>query len=179
MKAGSPEMTREGEGRANPRQTAGPAEQLRAILDRTRQGKDACRFFEELLLDLAQSGTKPDDPVQGVLKHAGSYWGSAILYILQSGTYRHATLRRLLNVANNDRSISQRILTLTLRTLERDGLIERKISHTMRVSVEYRLTELGHELIQHFKPLVDWAVSRKNQIRLSRAKFDEQIRRFQ
>ncbi|GHT67389.1 hypothetical protein FACS189452_05010 [Bacteroidia bacterium] len=64
--------------------------------------------------------------------------------------------------------ISQKMLTATLRTLETDGLVARKIYPEVPPRVEYQLTRLGHSLIPHILGLVDWALKHKKNILVSR-----------
>ena len=70
---------------------------------------------------------------------------------------RHADLRRLIGIVSAEREISQRVLTLKLRMLERDGLIARQTTADVPPRVEYRLTPLGQGLYAHFAGFVRWA----------------------
>ena len=69
--------------------------------------------------------------------------------------------------------ISQRMLTLTLRGLERDGMITRTVFPTLPPSVEYALTPLGHTLLDPIKGLARWAESNRVAIQEARTKFDQ------
>lgn len=69
--------------------------------------------------------------------------------------------------------ISQRMLTVTLRSLERDGLISRHVRPTSPPEVEYALTELGHSLAVPIDALGQWAVKNRALLRDARARFDE------
>ena len=71
-------------------------------------------------------------------------------------------------------SISQRMLTLTLRGLERDGLVTRTVYPTIPPRVDYELTELGRTLISILVPLGQWAVENRQTVEKARAEFDGQ-----
>ena len=70
--------------------------------------------------------------------------------------------------------ISQRMLTLTLRGLERDGLITRTVFATVPPRVDYSLTELGRSLLKPVNGLSDWALANKTRLAEARARFDGQ-----
>jgi DNA-binding HxlR family transcriptional regulator len=67
--------------------------------------------------------------------------------------------------------VSQKMLTVTLRTLEADGLVKRTIFPEVPPRVEYEITELGKSLVPHILSLADWAIKNLPVIRLSREKF--------
>jgi DNA-binding HxlR family transcriptional regulator len=69
--------------------------------------------------------------------------------------------------------ISQQMLTRTLRTLERDGMVARTVHHTVPPSVEYALTDLGHSLAVPVLALADWTFAHLPQIHANRAAYDE------
>jgi DNA-binding HxlR family transcriptional regulator len=85
---------------------------------------------------------------------------------LGGGPLRFSELRRKIE------GISQRMLTLTLRGLERDGLVTRTVYPTVPPSVEYALTALGKTLIDPVMTLVTWAEKNKRRIQDSRDRFD-------
>ncbi|MGF1493824.1 MAG: winged helix-turn-helix transcriptional regulator [Microcoleaceae cyanobacterium] len=78
-------------------------------------------------------------------------WITATLYVLSFGTKRYLELQAEIG------NISQRMLTRTLRKLERDGLVHRQVYDEQPPRVEYMLTPLGRTLIQPLKGLCDWA----------------------
>src|SRR6185503_11061362 len=101
-----------------------------------------------------RSGGAPDwtrCPVRDVLDHMGDKWSTLILITLGGRPHRFGELRRAVP------DISQRMLTQTLRDLQRDGLISRRVFATVPPSVEYRLTPLGESLIPPFMMLAGWA----------------------
>lgn len=96
----------------------------------------------------------------------GDKWSLLIVTILSGGPLRFTTLK----VAAE--GISQRMLTLTLRRLERDGLVERTVFAEVPPRVEYRLSELGRTLVGPTSALADWAVEHHDQIAREQAAFD-------
>jgi DNA-binding HxlR family transcriptional regulator len=106
-----------------------------------------------------------DCAIRGVLDRVGDKWSYLIVMKLQS-PQRFGELRR------NISDISQRMLTDTLRHLQRDGYIERIVHPTTPPSVEYRHTELGRSLFSNMATLVAWAREHQPAIRAARAAFD-------
>ena len=105
-------------------------------------------------------------PVRGVLDRIGDKWSVLIVLILAERPHRFGELRRA--VAD----ISQRMLTQTLRDLQRDGLITRHVFPTNPPSVEYRLSPLGTSLLAPLGALVQWADAHHAAIMAARATFD-------
>jgi DNA-binding HxlR family transcriptional regulator len=89
-----------------------------------------------------------------------------VVSALGDGPKRFNELRRTLG------SISQRMLTLTVRALERDGLITRTVYPTIPPRVEYELTALGRSLLEPVKSLGDWALENRPAIQAARQRFD-------
>ena len=105
-------------------------------------------------------------PVRNVLDRIGDKWSILILIILgDNGVLRFKDL----NAAISD--ISQKMLTVTLRTLEADGLISRTIYPEIPPRVEYKLTNLGQSLLPHIKTLTSWAVENQRAIEESRRSY--------
>lgn len=105
-------------------------------------------------------------PVRDVLDRLGDAWSFLVVLRLSEAPHRFNALRR--SVAG----VSQRMLTVTLRHLERDGLIERRVFPTTPPQVEYRLTELGHSLVGPMAELTRWAALHHGAIRHSRQRYD-------
>ncbi|WP_246660285.1 helix-turn-helix domain-containing protein [Rhizobium sp. FKL33] len=105
-------------------------------------------------------------PVRDVLDHIGDKW--TVLILLSLATEN----RRFSSLARDIPDISKRMLTQTLRDLERDGLVSRQVFPTKPPSVEYGLTELGRDAMIPISALMDWAERRHPDIRIARAKFD-------
>src|SRR5690349_16965409 len=105
-------------------------------------------------------------PVSEVLARVGDKWSVLVVTRLGGGPLRFNELRRSIG------GISQRMLTLTLRGLERDGLITRTVFPTVPPRVEYALTALGHDLLQPVSALGDWALRNQAKIARARDQFD-------
>jgi len=105
--------------------------------------------------------------LRDVLSRIGDKWSVIVLCRLDSQPRRFNELRRLVE------GISPRMLTSTLRQLERDGLVERTVWPTVPPQVEYALTERGHSLHDVLYQLVDWTGEHFDGIELSRKGFDE------
>lgn len=94
-----------------------------------------------------------DCPVRDVLCRFGDKWSVLVLVTLQAnGTLRFSDLLRSLG------DISQRMLTVTLRSLENDGLVVRTVYAEVPPRVEYGLTDMGRDLMPHIEGLVGWAL---------------------
>lgn len=126
----------------------------------------------ELSREIALYGAHRDDPVRTTLGRVGDRWSCLVLLILFIAPFRHATLQRLLN-ALDSHGISPRMLSISLRSLERDGLISRTVIPASPVKVEYALTDMGRELASHIDIFTRWAVSKDRQIQSARLSFDE------
>lgn len=110
----------------------------------------------------------PEDcrAVSDVLDRVGDKWSVLVVVTLGDGPKRFNELRR--SIA----SISQRMLTLTLRGLERDGLVTRTVFPTIPPRVDYELTELGRSLLQSVAALGNWARENHARILQARVRFD-------
>ena len=96
-------------------------------------------------------------PVRDVISRLGDKWSMLVLITLNAnGTMRFSDIHKTIN------DISQRMLTVTLRTLEADGLVERKVYAEVPPRVEYYLTDTGSSLIPHIEGLVGWALENMN-----------------
>lgn len=105
-------------------------------------------------------------PVRDVIDRVGDKWSVLLLLELSAGPHRFMVLRRALP------DISQRMLTKSLRQLERDGLVSRAVYPTKPPRVDYALTALGRSLFETLGVLVRWADGHHAEIRRSRAEFD-------
>lgn len=105
-------------------------------------------------------------PVRDVLDHIGDKWTALILLTLQTQAQRFSQLQRAIP------DISKRMLTQSLRELERDGMIERRVYPTKPPSVEYRLSALGESIMLPLQGLVDWAERHHAEIRQARVRFE-------
>jgi DNA-binding HxlR family transcriptional regulator len=111
---------------------------------------------------------QPEDcrAVSEVLARVGDKWTVLVVSTLGDGPKRFNEMRRALG------SISQRMLTLTLRALERDGLVTRTVFPTIPPRVEYDLTKLGHSLLEPVSSLALWARQNRSGIAAARQRFD-------
>jgi DNA-binding HxlR family transcriptional regulator len=107
-----------------------------------------------------------DCPVRDVLDNISGKWNSLMISALADGPMRFSELRRFIP------DISQRMLTQTLRDLQRDGYIDRTVFPTQPPSVEYRLTELGQSFLTVLNPFIHWAAEHHARIRASRDAYD-------
>lgn len=104
--------------------------------------------------------------VREVLNRVGDKWSVLIVGLLSDGPKRFSELRRMIE------GISQRMLTLTLRGLERDGLVKRTVYPTIPPRVEYQLTDLGRTLRKPIQSLARWAQENREAIQLARNRYD-------
>jgi DNA-binding HxlR family transcriptional regulator len=107
-------------------------------------------------------------PIRGVLDRIGDKWSFLLVLKLAKRPHRFGELRREVD------DISQRMLTQTLRSLQRDGLISRTVFPTTPPSVEYSLTDLGRSLLEPMRSLVTWADLHQSAIEAARMQFDRQ-----
>jgi DNA-binding HxlR family transcriptional regulator len=105
-------------------------------------------------------------PVRDVMDQISGKWSTLMMLELIDGPQRFGALRRRVP------DISQRMLTQTLRDLQRDGYLSRTVYPTQPPSVEYALTDLGQSFMTPLVMLVDWAAKNHEQIRQCRLEFD-------
>lgn len=104
--------------------------------------------------------------ISDVLARVGDKWSVLVVTRLGAGAMRFNELRRAIG------GISQRMLTLTLRGLERDGLVTRTVFPTIPPRVDYALTPLGRDLLQPVSALGEWATRNQAKIARARERFD-------
>ena len=105
-------------------------------------------------------------PVTDILSRVGDKWSVMIVMLLGPGPKRFNEIRRAIN------GISQRMLTLTLKGLERDGLVTRTVTPSIPPRVDYELTELGQSLRRPIDALGEWAFANRDKIDAARVRFD-------
>ncbi|MBB4572423.1 helix-turn-helix domain-containing protein [Rhizobium sp. MC63] len=105
-------------------------------------------------------------PVRDMMQQIGGKWSTLLLEVLAAEPRRFGELRRMLP------DISQRMLTQTLRDLQRDGYIAREVFPTKPPSVEYSMTDLGRSLYQPLSQLLNWAEANHDAVRAARSRFD-------
>jgi DNA-binding HxlR family transcriptional regulator len=101
-----------------------------------------------------------------ILDRVGDKWSMSVIYELGSGSRRFTELRRAID------GISQRMLTATVRILERDGLVLRTVHPVVPPRVDYTLTPLGQTLLGTVYQLMKWAVEHADEINDARAAYD-------
>lgn len=109
--------------------------------------------------------------IRDVLNRVGDKWSVQIVAYLGDGPLRFSELRRAIE------GISQRMLTLTLRGLERDGLVTRTVFPEIPPRVDYELTRLGKTLLVPIQGLAEWAAEHRTSIQDARSKFDSKPKR--
>ena len=107
-------------------------------------------------------------PVRSVVQNIFGKWTSLLVMALAEQPYRFGELRRLVP------DISQRMLTETLRDLQRDGYVHREVFPTKPPSVEYSLTDIGQSVLGVLRVLVDWSVEHHGAIKDARRRFDSE-----
>lgn len=104
--------------------------------------------------------------IRDLLDRLADKWSLLVVELLGNDTRRFSDLRRQID------GISQRMLTLTLRHLERDGLVTRTVYPVVPPRVEYRLTPLGSGLLEAIAPLVAWTRAHREDIAAAQAAYD-------
>jgi DNA-binding HxlR family transcriptional regulator len=115
----------------------------------------------------AGEGGLANCPIRNVVQNIFGKWSSLLLMALAEKPYRFGELRRLVP------DISQRMLTETLRDLQRDGYVHREVFPTKPPSVEYSLTDLGRSMYDSLQHLLMWAEGNFDLVRAARERFDE------
>ena len=114
----------------------------------------------------AKIHTAEECKIREIIDRVGDKWSMLVLNILGDGPQRFSALRRAIE------GISQRMLTRTLRLLERDGLVRRTVYPTVPPQVEYALTPLGCTLQEPVRALAAWAGAHQAEVLAARARFD-------
>ncbi|GAA4454801.1 winged helix-turn-helix transcriptional regulator [Phytohabitans houttuyneae] len=106
-------------------------------------------------------------PTRALLETLSDKWMGLVLASLGGGPMRHSELARKIA------GVSQKMLTQTLRTLERDGLVTRTVTPTVPVRVDYALTPLGRDLAPVMVAIKTWAEAHMDEVRAARVAYDE------
>jgi DNA-binding HxlR family transcriptional regulator len=128
------------------------------MTDETPQNEKAGKMKEDPYVDCRV--------ILDVFDRVGDKWTMMVVGALSDGPTRFNAVKRAID------GISHRILTLTLRGLERDGIISRTVYPTVPPKVEYELTDLGRSLIEPLNALANWSLKNKGNIEEARAIFD-------
>ncbi|WP_219511810.1 winged helix-turn-helix transcriptional regulator [Nonomuraea ceibae] len=119
--------------------------------------------------DVLQWDTREDCEVRQILDRVADKWSLLVIALLDRRSLRFSELRRMID------GVSQRMLTRTLRHLERDGLVSRTVHPTVPPRVDYELTSLGATLHSTIRELVTWTESHQNEIAAARAAYDARV----
>ncbi len=128
----------------------------------TLESPSYCRNTE----DAFQWDTREDCEVRQILDRIADKWSLLVIALLEHRRLRFTELMREID------GVSQRMLTVTLRQLERDGLVTRTVHPVVPPKVEYELTPLGATLHQTVQALVIWTESNQREIAEARAAYD-------
>ncbi|MFI1176734.1 winged helix-turn-helix transcriptional regulator [Streptomyces melanogenes] len=112
---------------------------------------------------------RSDCPSRPILDQIADKWSMMVMAVLAKPTRFNEIKRRL-------EGVTQRVLTQTLRRLERNGMIVRRVLPTSPVGVEYSLTPLGESLREPFGQLYDWTVNKADEIRAHQMDYDQRVR---
>ncbi|WP_167509126.1 winged helix-turn-helix transcriptional regulator [Corallococcus sicarius] len=104
--------------------------------------------------------------VGDVLGRIGDKWSVLVIVMLADGSLRFSELRRAIG------TVSQKMLTATLRGLERDGYLTRTVTPTIPPRVDYALTEMGRDVLTPLNALAHWALARREQVEAARRAYD-------
>lgn len=118
------------------------------------------------------SGGEGMCPHRLVLEHVTSRWGVLVLITLLEQPHRFSELRRAIG------RVSEKMLTQTLQTLERDGLVHRDAKPVIPPRVDYSLTDLGREAAEQVRALASWTQERMDQVQAARRTYDEARRAY-
>jgi len=119
---------------------------------------------------LEKYSTSQECPLRSILNRVGDKWSILIINVLgECGTMRFNEINTMIG------SISQKMLTVSLKTLEADGLISRKVYPQIPPKVEYTLTPLGESLIPAMSTLANWAIENMPAVIASRNEFNNKV----
>ena len=104
--------------------------------------------------------------VGDILHHVGDKWSVLIIVLLRDGSWRYSELEREIG------TVSKKMLTSTLRNLERDGFVTRTVTPTIPPRVDYALTALGREVMEPLDVLARWALDNSSRITAARDAYD-------
>ena len=119
-----------------------------------------------MTVQIPDTASEDCQALSSILARVGDKWTVLIVVLLGEGPQRFNEIKRMVG------GISQRMLTFTLRGLERDGLVTRTVFPTTPPRVEYELTGLGSTLWEAVEPLSSWARAHVREILASRERFD-------
>ncbi|MGN9837633.1 winged helix-turn-helix transcriptional regulator [Nonomuraea sp. H19] len=134
--------------------------------DGTLKSLSYCESTVDDDYDVRQWDTREDCEVRQILDRIADKWSLLVIALLDCQSLRFTQLRREID------GVSQRMLTVTLRQLERDGLVSRTVHPVVPPRVDYALTPLGRTLHQTIKTLVTWTEEHQEEVAAARAAYD-------
>lgn len=137
-------------------------ETLERSLNHDEPSDDRAKRLGDLLGEIVKRRVGPGSLTLQTFEWIGDRWLPLIVFILGTGRYWHSELHRLVNVFSEQTgatSISQRVLTQKLRTLEDAGLLTRTVWPTVPIRADYELTEHGHGFVALLYQVVDWSAA--------------------
>jgi DNA-binding HxlR family transcriptional regulator len=140
---------------------------LDTVEEGTSKSPTHCCGTEASYSDPYQWDTREDCEVRQILDRIADKWSLLVIALLDRRTLRFTELRREID------GVSQRMLTVTLRQLERDGLVHRTVHPVVPPRVDYELTDLGATLHETIQALVTWTESHQNEVAAARAAYDQ------
>ncbi|MEQ4720269.1 helix-turn-helix domain-containing protein [Nonomuraea sp. B19D2] len=135
----------------------------------TSESLGYCDSTVEADYDVRQWDTREDCEVRQILDRIADKWSLLVIALLDCQSLRFTQLRREID------GVSQRMLSVTLRQLERDGLVSRTVHPVVPPRVDYALTPLGRTLHQTIKALVTWTEEHQREIAEARAAYDSRV----
>lgn len=130
--------------------------------------------IRSLAQEMARYGSEREAPARAVMAMLGDRWTTLILLVLGNGEMRHADLKRIVAQLSSEQAISQRVMTLKLRALERDGFVLRTVSDDVPPKVSYRLSALGEDLTRRAREMIDWINAHSETIHQARVRYDSE-----
>jgi DNA-binding HxlR family transcriptional regulator len=125
-----------------------------------------------LIATMLAHGRDRHDPVRTMTACMGDRWTPLLMNLLSGGPMRFGELRRLASLISVEGEISQHVLTMKLRNLERDGLVLRTVVKEVLLRSDYALTELGHHAYKQYLLMMRWAEDATPRIRAARQAYD-------
>ncbi len=104
--------------------------------------------------------------VGNILGHVGDKWSVLIIVLLRERSWRYSELEREIG------TVSKKMLTTTLRNLERDGFVDRTVTPSIPPRVDYALTDLGREVMEPLDVLARWALDNSQRVIAARTRYD-------
>lgn len=134
------------------------------------------RAIDAFAEEINKGGVSRQDPVRSILSRIGDRWSALLLMLLRLGPLRHGALRRLSNLVRHpdEPELTQRIMTLRLRDLERDGVVSRTVIPDTVTRVEYALTPFGADVMERVAALNYFLLEERKTVLEARMRFEEE-----